>query len=268
MIHPQKCFLVQKVLELVIGRLLEIRHALVSTENSEFFYFDELCYSEKITLLELDVPIPKFYYHDPPDRVKLRDEWFTSINQRKAKEAEERDSLEKRIKSKLDLKWNKSRTISDELYAVGSIEEEYLDQSWIILIQSMERGRQGKIRFRLAKYLYDEESRAKTKKQKEKKHHMELDRAVVIIQKIVRGFLARSLVRRLREEELELLGLKWTTPNEFSLRGKIQLKCLKDRERLEGFEERRRNMRRQNQKAFEEAQVTILNRLRLLEAPE
>lgn len=75
-------------------------------------------------------------------------------------------------------------------------------------------------------------------------------------------------MRRQREEELELLGIRWTTPNESSLRGRAQLKCLRNEEELERAKERRRVTRRRNQKLFEEAQITILNRLRLIEAPD
>jgi hypothetical protein len=88
------------------------------------------------------------------------------------------------------------------------------------------------------------------------------------LQRVIRGFIARARVRRMRQEELELLGLRWATPNENSLHGRAQIKCKKEEEQLEKAKERRRLTRRRNEKLFEEAKVTITDRLRLIEAPE
>jgi hypothetical protein len=72
----------------------------------------------------------------------------------------------------------------------------------------------------------------------------------------------------MRQEELELLGLCWTYPNEHSLQGRAQLKCKREEVELEKARERMRLTRRRNEKLFEEAKVIITNRLRLLEAPD
>lgn len=72
----------------------------------------------------------------------------------------------------------------------------------------------------------------------------------------------------MREEELELLGLKWTMPSNRSLRGFEKLKMVRNAKELERAEEFRRQIRREHQKMFEEAKVAILHRLRFTEAPQ
>lgn len=116
--------------------------------------------------------------------------------------------------------------------------------------------------------MVEEEARALTKKKRAKKRTMDINKAVVIIQKLVRGFLARTRVKRMRDEELELLGLRFSTPGDQSSADRAHIKCTKIAEDLEKAKERRRQARRRNQTIYEEARVAIQQRLQLLEAPE
>jgi hypothetical protein len=164
MAHPQKRLLVRNLLDLIIVRLLEIRAALVDTEISEFYYMDELSYVEKISPSDLDVPIPKFYYSDPTEQLILRDSWYLSISERKAKEEAEQLEMQKKMLTEVQ---------DDSAYA---------DQTPVILIQTMERARQGVIRYRMAKYLHEEESREMSRKQRNKKKRMNVEKAAILIQ--------------------------------------------------------------------------------------
>ena len=72
----------------------------------------------------------------------------------------------------------------------------------------------------------------------------------------------------MREQELELLGLKPPKPgveSAASIAGKI---CSSNEKEVEKAKERRRQARRRNQKVYEQAQEAIEQRLELLEAPE
>jgi chromatin segregation and condensation protein Rec8/ScpA/Scc1 (kleisin family) len=75
-------------------------------------------------------------------------------------------------------------------------------------------------------------------------------------------------VRIRRNEELDLLGMRWIVDQDDNSRGVHRLKCKKDHDVLDNFKEWRRVTRRRNQTLYEDAQVTIFNRLKTLEAPE
>jgi hypothetical protein len=179
--HPQKHIVTRNLLELIVVRLLEIRAALVMTENSEYFYFDELAYTEKIPPPEFDIAIPSFYYHDPPAFVKFKETWFDLIAERKAKAEAKRIQEQLRLEAMM----RAEKGWEDEEPEQTEPEEEFTqeDQEDVIVVQCMERARQGKNRFIIARYLYEEEMKVyKKAKPKPQKPLMDMEQAVIIIQ--------------------------------------------------------------------------------------
>lgn len=188
MVHPQKRLLVRKLLDTVIARLLEIRKSLVAAEESEYFYFDELTYIQRVPPEDMDFPIPKYYYFDPSEKTVQRNKWYDSIKGRKEVEDSNREDAERKAEAaklaeenewKLDIygdEGDEARPSMDQGGYMGNV------SGSILLIQKMERARQGRNRFRITKYMLEEESRALTKKKKKKKQTMDVNKAVVIIQ--------------------------------------------------------------------------------------
>jgi len=191
--HPQKHILTRKMVELLVIRLLEIRQSLVITENSEFFYFDELCYTEKIPLPEFEWAVPSFYYHDPPPFVFHREGWFLSLAEKAKREAEAAEEERKRMEAMMR---SENPNFEDEYRRSAQEADQYSEQEQqdFINIQTMERARQGRIRFIMARYVFQEEFSMyhKEKKNKESGPLMEMEKAVIIIQ--VRGTLSYYLV--------------------------------------------------------------------------
>lgn len=269
MVHPQKRIVVRKLLDIVIGRLNELRFEFVRCDLSENTYFDEVALFEGVQPKDLDIPIPKYYFHDPTPGMIERDQWYTNIKDRKKilkqkKEEEEQKKRGKQMEEAQEKGWDPTE-----------LEEEKIDfEDTVLPVQSMERARQGKGRFIIAKFYQEEELGFQKKKQKAKKHKMDQEKATIIIQKLVRGFLARRRVKKLRNEELEFLGIRPTDTNystdfsyDFFYRFKND-KCKDNATELERLQESRRELRRLMQKQYEEDQVTIYERLHKIEGPD
>lgn len=48
MVHPQKRILIRKILDGVMGRILELKHEMVELELTEFQYFDDILQDLKL----------------------------------------------------------------------------------------------------------------------------------------------------------------------------------------------------------------------------
>ncbi|KAM4689140.1 dynein regulatory complex protein 11-like [Discoglossus pictus] len=79
MLHPQKRPLIRKVLEGLMGRLVEIKHQLVDTELSEYHYMYNMLQDLKLTPDQLEVPIPRYFLEDQVQALKERKEILQKI---------------------------------------------------------------------------------------------------------------------------------------------------------------------------------------------
>jgi len=172
MVHPQKRLLVRKLLDLIISRLIEIRTVMVDCENSEFHYFDEIAYLERLSPEGMDILVPKYYFHDPPEIVGEREKWLRKFTH-KDKQEEENAALHPKDKENSET----------ESWINAMVGEEFLPTEQAVLaIQTFERHRQGKHRFSMAKYIYEEEQRILIRKQRAKMKFMNPVKATIIIQ--------------------------------------------------------------------------------------
>lgn len=158
MVHPQKRIIVRKILDLLIGRLLELQFQLVICENSEVCYFDELALLEGIIPKELDVPIPKYYYHDPTPDMIQRDQWFLNLEEGERREQMKHEEMQRKLQIKMIEEADKNEW--DSMGDPDAINYE----DTILPVQIMERARQGKGRYLVGKYYYEEELRYRRKK--------------------------------------------------------------------------------------------------------
>ena len=60
-VHPQKRILLRKLLDGVIGRVLELKHELVGLDCHYVHYLDDILQDMKLTPADLEMPIPKYY---------------------------------------------------------------------------------------------------------------------------------------------------------------------------------------------------------------
>jgi hypothetical protein len=127
----------------------------------------------------------------------------------------------------------------------------------IRLIQSHERARQGRARATMYKNLLREMERANANKGEST---MDKGLAAMLIQKRWRGFITRRKVEHWRREEFMFLGME-PTPLPKDLKQLPQHQAKKT-------EERRREIVKHNEKEYQQALVTIKEKLRQTEGPD
>ncbi|KAG5445315.1 Dynein regulatory complex protein 11 [Clonorchis sinensis] len=174
-VHPQKRRLLKQLLEATIGRFLEIKHEMVKLELSEYHYFDDILMDLKLTPNDVEIPIPKYFIFDNFRTLKDREHFLDQLlGGGEPTEGEEREPPMTR----------------DEA---------------VRLIQRHERARQGRLRAKFMREIRRQEESGKTTEKVQKT--MNPHDAVILLQTLWRGVLARRQVYKLRHEELVWLGM-------------------------------------------------------------
>ena len=213
MVHPQKRADVLKVLELVMRRVIELKHALVKYNPPpppvhrgpgkpeklfpwEYVNLDDILVDLKLPPETLEVPVPKYFKENSLAARRVRDKIVTGYTK-------VRHGVEKIM-------------VEDDENGEPAVKME-MAQS-IEIIQRNERGRQGKQRALLVKELREEEKR---RRNYDAAAQLEMDPeiAAIGIQRLFRGFFSRARAAVAREEELVFIGMRppkkkkfYTTP--------------------------------------------------------
>ncbi|ERE81836.1 ankyrin repeat and SOCS box protein 18 [Cricetulus griseus] len=177
-VHPQKRTLIRKILDGVMGRILELKNEMVELELTEFHYFDDILQDLKLAPQQLDVPIPRYFLKERLEVIKGREKILARI----LKEC--------------------GLNLPDVKYAVKSIA---LEEA-IKMIQIAERARQGRLRALFMKQIFLQECRAKEIKLLGQRL-ADTGMAALQIQKVWRGFHQSKKTVREREEEMVFLGM-------------------------------------------------------------
>ncbi|XP_059846172.1 dynein regulatory complex protein 11-like [Hypanus sabinus] len=180
LVQPQKWQLVDKLLQALAGRLLELRHQMVQAGLTEFHYMDDTLQDLKLTPSNAEIPIPRYISREAE---KLREERKIFLGQLLE---EESPALEEAVLT------------TDEA---------------VRIIQVAERGRQGRLRAEFMKKIWDEQQRGKRRKMMAP-ISMESQEAATLIQKVWRGYYQRKQTVRERAQELELIGMVPTVDTE------------------------------------------------------
>ncbi|XP_021532565.2 dynein regulatory complex protein 11 isoform X1 [Aotus nancymaae] len=226
-IHPQKRILIRKILDGVMGRVLELKNEMVELELTEFHYFDDILQDLKLTPQQLDIPIPKYFLKEKLEVIKEREKILAQIL----------------ADSGIDT--------SEVKYSEKSIP---FDEA-VKLIQIAERARQGRLRALFMKQIFLQEYRAKQSKILGKKV-MDPWAAALRIQKAWRGFCQCKNTEKLREEEMIFLGM--TPPPLFNEVSATVIQA-------EKVDRLRNEVQIKHEEDYREALVTIKNDLKLME---
>ncbi|XP_021534631.1 dynein regulatory complex protein 11 [Neomonachus schauinslandi] len=178
-VHPQKRILIRKILDGVMGRVLELKNEMVELELTEFHYFDDILQDLKLAPQQLDIPIPKYFLKEKLEVIKGREKILAQIL----------------ADTGLD--------IPEKKYTVKGIP---LEEA-VKLIQIAERARQGRLRAMFMKQIFLQEYRAKQAKILGEKV-ADVGAAALQIQKVWRGFHQCKKTEKQREEEMIFLGMK------------------------------------------------------------
>uniref|UniRef100_A0A672YXZ0 Zgc:153738 n=1 Tax=Sphaeramia orbicularis TaxID=375764 RepID=A0A672YXZ0_9TELE len=173
-VHPQKRRAIRSVLEAVMGRLLELKNEMVEKEFSEYHYMDDVLHDLKLTPVNLEIPIPRYFITELRKDVQERKTMITNI----LKTVEVTESPQVSVK---DMSQEEAVTI----------------------IQVAERARQKRLRAKL-----NEERRNMSRKNRiSDPGAVGTELAAVCIQKVWRGYIQRKRTKMAREEEMIFLGM-------------------------------------------------------------
>ena len=231
MIHPQKRLHVKKVVELVIRRIIELKHDLVkwNPPNSfvrirvgpeeafpwEYVNLDDILVDLKLLPDTLEIPVPKYFKEDLSHQLNERDKLVQGYM---------------RIKHNTD-----SIYLSDSFDCSMPLENMTLDKA-IEIIQRNERGRQGLERARLVKDVREKERQGRMY---DASGHVEMDSdiAATNLQRMFKGFQSRNAATQERENELMFVGMRPRKDNVDVLEHELNLAYIKRKqEQLENKE--------------------------------
>ncbi|KAM5327308.1 dynein regulatory complex protein 11 [Glossophaga mutica] len=229
-VHPQKRMLIRKVLDGVMGRILELKNEMVELELAEFHYFDNILQDLKLTPQQLDIPIPKYFLKEKVEVLKEREKVLAQILA---------DSRVGRPEVKSPV-----RTMP-------------LEEA-VKAIQTAERARQGRLRALFMKHIFLQEFKARQSRIFGDKTG-DVGNAALRIQKVWRGFYQSRKTKLEREEEMVFLGMN--PPHLFdevsdAMTQAQKVACL------------RSVVQNKHEDHYREALVTIKDELKLTEGPD
>ncbi|XP_010946455.2 dynein regulatory complex protein 11 isoform X1 [Camelus bactrianus] len=229
-VHPQKRILIRKILDGVMGRILELKNEMVELELTEFHYFDDLLQDLKLAPQQLDIPIPKYFLKEKLEVIKEREKILAQILA------------------------NTGFDATDKKYPVRAIP---LEEA-IKVIQVAERARQGRLRAMFMKQIFLQEYRARQAKILGEKI-ADAGAAALRIQKVWRGFQQSKKAEREREEEMIFLGMN--PPPLFNEVGATIIEA-------EKVTHMRDKVQMKHEEDYRGALVTIKDDLKLTEGPD
>ncbi|XP_028736214.1 dynein regulatory complex protein 11 [Peromyscus leucopus] len=229
-VHPQKRLLIRKILDGVMGRVLELKNEMVELEMTEFHYFDDILQDLKLAPQQLDVPIPRYFLKERLEVIKGREKILA------------------RILNECGL------NLPDVKFAVKSLA---LEEA-VKMIQIAERARQGRLRAMFMKQIFLQECRAKEIKLLGQRL-ADTSLAALQIQKVWRGFHQSRKTVKEREEEMVFLGMK--PPHVYN---EISAATIQS-ERVTRL---RNEVQLKHEQNYKEALVNIKEELKLMEGPD
>ncbi|XP_028611238.1 dynein regulatory complex protein 11 isoform X1 [Grammomys surdaster] len=229
-VHPQKRMLIRKILDGVMGRVLELKNEMVELEMTEFHYFDDILQDLKLSPQQLDVPIPRYFLKERLEVIRGREKILA------------------RILTECGL------NLPDVKYAMKSIA---LEEA-VKLIQIAERARQGRLRALFMKQIFLQECRAREMKLLGQRLS-DTSMAALQIQKVWRGFYQCKKTVKEREEEMVFLGMK--PPPLFNQVSDAVVQS-------EQVSNLRNEVQLKHEQNYQEALINIKEDLRMLEGPD
>ncbi|CAG9789481.1 unnamed protein product [Diatraea saccharalis] len=216
MLQPQKRLIVKRLLEACMGRLIEIKHDLVEINMSDYTYDDDESLRKlEVTPFEAEPIVPQYFIREREQEVESRRQFIL-------------DTL-----TKLGYEPPKPQPLV------------LTEQQAVLIIQSHERARQGRLRGQFMK-----EIRLLKEKGRDQKGEMTAS-AATAIQRVWRGFIARRETRRRKREEQLLIGMELPPYTES-----------KELKRAEEVKDYRRKLQKTREEEYKKALDTIEESLR------
>ncbi|CAG9862123.1 unnamed protein product [Phyllotreta striolata] len=181
MVQPQKRRLLLKLLEAALGRILELKADLVEADLNDFTHCGDALEKLRATPEQRELAVPDCFRRQRQDQID----------------------------------YNK-KVIEDTLTKLGYLDEApkkppVSEQQAILLIQTHERARQGRVRHQFMKEIRSTKEKGKpaaaeSADEQARRGGVSLA-AAMLIQKIWRGYVARRATRRRKLQEMLLIGM-------------------------------------------------------------
>ncbi|CAK6434212.1 unnamed protein product [Pipistrellus nathusii] len=176
MVQPQKRRLLRRLLDSVAGRVLELKDEMVRVDMCEWHCLDHVLRDLGLTPADLEVPVPKYFQLE-----------YSSIQQ-------ERELMLAEILSRMEpVSFQEVSPVMNRTDA-------------IILLQTAERARQGRLRATFIREIRREEERDR-KMREGGWHKFNQNQAATTIQKMWKGYLQRKNTRHDRQAEMVFIGM-------------------------------------------------------------
>ncbi|XP_052028981.1 IQ and AAA domain-containing protein 1-like [Apodemus sylvaticus] len=176
MVQPQKRRLLRRLLDGVAGRVLELKDEMVRVDLCETHCLDRVLQDLKLTPADLEVPIPKYFQLEQSSAMRARQQMLAEILAR----------LE-------------PLTSQENLRGLSRTEA-------LILVQSAERARQGRLRATFMREIRKEEERDRRIRENGRQKFSQ-DQGAIVIQKVWKGYLQRKRIEQDRRVEMEFIGM-------------------------------------------------------------
>ncbi|XP_028933937.1 IQ and AAA domain-containing protein 1-like [Ornithorhynchus anatinus] len=206
LVQPQKRQLLRRLLDGIIGRILELKDEMVEAELTEYPCLDIVLHDMKLTPVDLEIPIPKYFLVEQEKVLKERELLLIDILQRMAPR---------------ELSWG--ACIMSQAEAIA-------------LIQRAERARQGRLQAQVMRDIRrseERERRARERMTKECSH----EEAALCIQKVWKGFLQRKHTKLERQMEMEFIGMAAASDPTGSSEAQLRVQIGEEQRRLRQAEQ-------------------------------
>lgn len=79
MLQPQKRVLVRKLLDMCMGRVVELKHDLVNIDIMEFSYNDQVMTELKLTPNDVELKIPRYFLRENEKEIAYKKEFIDNL---------------------------------------------------------------------------------------------------------------------------------------------------------------------------------------------
>lgn len=179
LVQPQKKKFARRLLELVVGRVLELKTDLVESDLCEYTYCGDTMDSLNLTPEESELKVPKCFKYERREELSTRQQFMDEV-------LEKLGFLDQPTETK-----------------------KMTDVEAILLIQGHERARQGRLRAQFMKEIrmLKEKNKPTIAEDGEGEDSGKISMmAALCIQKIWRGYITRRMTKRKKLQEMLLIG--------------------------------------------------------------
>ncbi|XP_022904118.2 dynein regulatory complex protein 11 [Onthophagus taurus] len=182
MVQPQKRALIRKLLEATLGRIIELKWDLIEADLNEWSHVGDVISELNVTPYQSELKIPKCFTDERREEIEYKEKFIEDVL--------EKYGFSEKVEEKKPMS----------------------EQQAILIIQTHERARQGRLRAQFMKEVRNMKEKSKPLSGDGKENEEEFKQSISLpaamrIQKVWRGYQTRRQTRRRKLEEMLLIGM-------------------------------------------------------------